>query len=104
MASYKNKLDTNTGYNFKTNLLTYDILSLDFRFFLRECSKQSFYIDGQRFSRKDIERVPEILERLRGNSTKQLMECIEENIDGKIAKLMCKAESDFCFNIHLESY
>lgn len=104
MAFYKQKLDRHTGYNYKTNMLTYDIVSMDFGFFLRECSKQYFFIDGQKFSRKDIDRVPEIIERLRSNYTQQTIECLDKTIDGKIAELMLRAESPFCFNIRLETY
>lgn len=85
-------------------MVTHDIISIDFRYFLRENTNTIFFISGQRFTRSDINRIPSILERLRGNATQQTIECNDKTIDGVIAAMMLRAESVFCFNIHLETY
>lgn len=104
MASYSTKLSRNTDYDYNTGKIIYNITSIDFPYFLRENFRLFYDIAGVKFSRKDIERIPKIIETLRGNSTKQTMICGDKTIDGVVAEIMLRAESDFCFNIKLETY
>lgn len=101
---YSTKLSRNTDFDYKTGKIIYNITSIDFPYFLRECVKNFYDIAGQKFSRKDVERIPQIIENLRGNSTKQTIICGDKTIDGVVAEIMLRSESDFCFNIRLESY